>query len=206
MRRDPISLGSDRLLLCEGKSTILVLGPLGRRHEIQGFQPLDFGSKDNFENFLRDVVLLPGFATQVHTIGVVRDAETDAKAAFASVRNALLTLDLPAPDAPGQIAKGNKRVGVFIMPDNMEPGMIETLCMQSVDADPAFVCIDQFFKCLDEHMPNGPSNRDKARAQAFLATRRDVDYHIGRAADRGVWNLDHEAFVPLVDFLRELAN
>lgn len=205
MSRDPVNIGSDRLLLCEGKTTLLVLGPFCRKREIQGFQPLDFGSKDNFGNFLKDVAILPGFAAQVHTIAVVRDAEHDAMAAFASVRQALIDAHLPAPHAPGEIAEDGRRVGVFIMPDNETPGMIETLCMRSVASDPAFPCIEEFFECVARQTGAPPSNMHKARAQAFLATRHDIDYHVGRAADAGVWNFEHESFGSLENFLRRLA-
>src|SRR5438874_433342 len=125
MARDPVKIGSSRLLLCEGKSTLLIIGPLGRKYEIQGFQPFDFGSKDNFGNFLRDVTLLPGFVDQVHTLAIVRDAEKDVGGAFMSVCDALRALKLPTPTVPGDIVSDGVRVGVFILPDNTESGMIE---------------------------------------------------------------------------------
>ncbi|HKP05120.1 MAG TPA: DUF3226 domain-containing protein [Chthoniobacterales bacterium] len=205
MSQDPINISSERLLLCEGKTTLLVLGPFCRKMDIQGFQPLDFGSKDNFGNFLKDVTILPGFEAQVHTLAVVRDAEHDAAAAFASVRHALIEVGLPAPNAPGEVAGDDRRVGVFIVPDNADSGMIETLCLRSVASDPAFSCLDEFFECVFQRVGMPPSNMHKARAQAFLATRQKVDYHVGRAADAGVWNFEHEAFAPLEKFLRGLA-
>lgn len=205
MGKDPIKIDSDRLLLCEGKTTGLVLGPLGRHFEIQGFQPFDFGSKDNFGNFLEDLKVLPGFETRVRTLAIVRDAEDDAVGAFASVRTSLLASNLPAPEAGGKIAIGPLRVGVFIVPDNASPGMIETLCMQSVEDDPAFGCVVSLFECVLRQTGELPTNLHKARAQAFLATRTKVDYHVGRAADEGVWNFKHQVFAPLVEFLKTLA-
>jgi len=202
---DPIKIDSDRLLLCEGKATLLVLGPLCRHFEIRGFQPIDFGSKDNFRKFMEDVTLLPGFASRVQTVGIVRDAETSSAAAFTAVREALAALSIPAPSAPGEIVAGPPRVGVFILPDNTGDGMIETLCVRSVEEDPAFACLNIFFECVRERLGSLPSNIHKARAQAFLATRREVEYHVGRAADRGVWNFRHDVFEPLVTFLRGLA-
>jgi uncharacterized protein DUF3226 len=202
---DPIKIDSDRLLLCEGKTTLLVLGPLCRHFGIQGFQFFDFGSKDNFRNFLRDIRILPGFAARVHTVGVVRDGESDANAAFESVRAALAEAAFPVPDAPGAIVHNELQVGVFIVPDNENSGMVETLCMRSVEADPAFGCVDDFFECVNSRVGAVPANMHKARAQTFLATRREVDYHVGRAADNGVWNFEHEAFAKLTGFLKQLA-
>jgi hypothetical protein len=203
MAQDPIKIELDRLLLCEGKTTRLVLGPLCRHFEIQGFQPFDFGSKDNFGNFLEDIKVLPGFAG-VKAIAVVRDAEDDANAAFASVRNSLLEANLPVPEKAGGIAPESPHVGVFLVPDNTSPGMIETLCMLSVGADPAFSCVEKFFACVSERATAHPTNLHKAHAQAFLATRPKVEYHVGRAADDGVWDFNHAAFAPLVQFLRQL--
>jgi len=203
---DPIKIDSDRLLLCEGKTIKLVLGPLCGGFEIQGFQPLDFGSKDNFRNFLEDVSLLPGFAEKVKTVAIIRDAETNAAAMFKSTCEALSSFGLPFPRAPGEITDGPPAVGIFIVPDNKADGMIETLCLRSVDNDPAFPCLDQFFECVKGRLKELPSNMHKARAQTFLATRKEVDYHVGRAADNGVWPFDHEAFAEVRDFLAKLAN
>jgi hypothetical protein len=205
MATDPIKIDSERLLLCEGKTTNLVLGPLLRRYEIRGFQPIDFGSKDHFSDFIQDLRLVPGFSVGVKSIAIVRDAETEAPNAFASVRRSLLAAGLPSPDAAGKTVDGPPQVGVFIVPDNASPGMIETLCMQSVEDDPAVGCVREFFDCVADRAGRRPANIHKARAQAFLATLETVDYHVGRAADRGSWNFDHRAFGPLIEFLRRLA-
>src|SRR5438874_1055806 len=110
--RDPIKIDSERLLLCEGKTTLLVLGPLGRHFNIQGFQPIDFGGKDDFGNFLRDIKILPGFESRVSTLAIVRDAETNVNSAFDSVRNELHAAGLPVPEAAGGIVHNGLRVGV----------------------------------------------------------------------------------------------
>lgn len=175
---DPIKIDSDRLLLCEGKTTLLVLGPLCRSFEIQGFQPINFGSKDDFRSFLEDIKVLPGFADRVRSIAVVRDAETDPDATFRSARDSLLAAGLPAPEAPGSLTVNQPRVGLFLVPDNASPGMIETLCMRSIASDPAVECVEQFFACIETRLRDGPSNMHKAQAQAFLATRPQLDYHV----------------------------
>ncbi len=207
--QDPQKIDRERLLLCEGKATRLVLGPLLRCFKIQGFQPFDFGGKDDLKSFLADLKVLPGFSTRVRTIAIVRDAEELAAGALRNVQDALRANGLPVPEQAGStgIISGPPRVGVFLMPDNQTEGMLETLCMRSVSDDPASACVEEFFRCVNERVPNPPRHLQihKARAQAFLATRETVECHVGRAADDGVWNFHHAAFAPLTGFLRAMA-
>jgi hypothetical protein len=204
---DPVGIDSERLLLCEGKATLLVLGPLLRHFEILGFQLFDFGGTSNLKRFLSALRKLPRFDTLVRTVAIVRDAEQSASQALAQVQNALRTNQLPVPEVAGTsgIAKGFLSAGVFLLPDNERPGMLETLCMDSVDADPASQCVEQFFDCVKRRVEFPPRNIHKARAQAFLASREIVDYQVGWAADNGVWNFNHPCFAPLAEFLRAMA-
>ena len=45
----------------------------------------------------------------------------------------------------------------------------------------------------------------KARARAYLATKRDPHLSVGVAAKRGYWQLDHPVLQPLRGFLQNLA-
>jgi hypothetical protein len=63
-----------------------------------------------------------------------------------------------------------------MLPNGKQPGMIETLCVESVRADPAFECVEAFFRCVETKgiaLPSGPIAA-KSYAQAFLATRPEV--------------------------------
>ena len=67
-------------------------------------------------------------------------------------------------------------------------------------------CIDRYFECIEESDTTGPRQvwQSKARLHAFLASRDRPDLRIGEAADRGIWQLDSEAFTPLKDLLQLL--
>lgn len=88
------------------------------------------------------------------------------------------------------------------MPDGVGEGMLETLCLASVSSDPAMACVDSYFECL-EHASIRPSNRDKARIHAWLASREKPDTRVGEAAAAGYWNFADAAFARLWQFLRE---
>ena len=82
--------------------------------------------------------------------------------------------------------------------------MIETLCLQSVAADPAMPCVEAFFRCLEDSGHPLPSNLEKARTHAFLATRPKSDLPMWTAAQKDYWDWSHAAFSPLETFLRGL--
>jgi hypothetical protein len=146
----------------------------------------------------------PDFARLVTSVGVVRDAENDAVAALQSVTDALTAAGLtPARTPP-------IRTSVFILPDNKSPGTIETLCMEAVKSEPtlanAYGCVEEFFACLGRNQVALPSDPilAKNRAQAYLATRQEVQMFPGIAAYRDYWPWANAVFQPLIQFLRAL--
>ena len=148
---------------------------------------------------------MPGYDHPVRGLAIVLDAETDAAATFQGVRDALIAANLPTPETAGGIAPGTLRLGVFLVPDNQSPGKIETLCLNSVQNDPAWPCLDIFFNCIRDRGGHWPENMDKARAQAFLATRPKPALPVGLAALEGYWDFTSAAFAPLTAFLRQVA-
>ena len=150
----------------------------------------DFRGKDQLPSFLKALKATPGFA-QVTSLGIVRDAEDD-QAPFQSVCTALTNAGLPTPKLPEVFVGENLRVGVFILPDNTTAGMLETLCLQSVVDDPVMPCIEKYFECIQEQLPPEelPRVMEKARVQAFLASRHESELLLGQAAHRGHWAWD----------------
>jgi len=88
--------------------------------------------------------------------------------------------------------------------------MIETLCMTGVKNEPtvsgAYACVEEFFVCLGKNKISlpGPPKLAKNHAQAFLATRQDIQLFPGLAAYYGHWPLDNAVFDPLKKFLQAL--
>lgn len=193
----PVPVSLSKVLLVEGSTpthffeALLVHLGLNEQVEVR-----DFGGAQELRAFVRTLASTSEFRRLVDSLGVVRDAETDAKAARQSVDDALAATGLPE----------GVQTSVFILPDNKRPGMIETLCVESVRQDPVFGCVEDFFKCVRKQgvdLPGGPRDA-KHHAQAFLATRKCVQLFPGLAAYRGYWPWGSPAFDGLKDFLKAL--
>src|SRR5205814_7104961 len=118
-------------------------------------------------------------------LGTTRDADDSAVQVFQSICVLLRNNGLPAPSAPGQIAVGPPRVGVFILPDNLRNGMLEDLCLDTVQADGAMSCVTDFFQCVLQKAGRQPSPLAKARVHAWLASQVVPDLRLGEAAEKG---------------------
>jgi hypothetical protein len=77
------------------------------------------------------LVRMPGFS-DVDVLVVIRDADEDANAAFASIRDSLRKEGFELPENINQFSYGKPKIGIFIMPGNSDTGMLEDLCLETV--------------------------------------------------------------------------
>ena len=109
----------------------------------------NYGGITQLASFLRTLASTTAFQERVKSVGIIRDAEEDPFASRRSVDDAIEFAKIPA----------GVSVKVAILPDNSTPGMIETLCLRSVETNPVFECISQFMACAEEKgvvFPKGP--------------------------------------------------
>lgn len=168
-------------------------------------QVLDVAGKDNFKKEMPLLKKATGF-NDLEAIGIIRDADDSFENAFKSVINVLEKIeDLKVPKKPGEFSQGNPKVGVFIMPDNSHPGMLEDLCLETVKDTEEMKCVKQFLDCAKQ-LENPPKEKDipKAQVQTFLAVMPDVPNSVGRGAQKKLWNFDAAELKPLKDFLSQL--
>ena len=166
-------------------------------------QICNFEGVDQLRSFLAAFVKMPNF-NSVTSIGVVRDAEASEDAAFRSVQSSLRNVDLPVPEGVARPVGGDPRVAVLILPGDGNSGMLETVLCRTFVGEDTSRCIDDFFQCVEELPDLAIRNSDKARAFAYLATKRSPHHSVGVAAKAGVWDLDHAAFDDIRDFLNGL--
>jgi hypothetical protein len=165
---------------------------------------LDFGGVSELPGKLQRIATDPLFRATGLSLAIVRDAEKDARGAFQSVCHSLTRYGLPPPGSPGIWTESKPSVGVFVLPDNVRPGMIETLCAESLGENPlgetSLAHADTF---LDQVSAAGhpTSNRTKARLHATLAAWDLPDPRVGAAARAKAFDWNAAAFSPLAKFL-----
>lgn len=193
---DPIQL------LVEGNDGRNFFEALRDRLALSGMQIHNYGGVADLPKFLRGFPGTSNFS-QVRRIGIVRDAEKSADSAFQGVQSALRKAKLPAPSKGSLFAEGHPQTGVLILPQDGS-GMLETVLSQSFAGTPVDSCIDEFFRCVKSEVGDETRHPEKARAHAYLATMPEPHVSVGVAAKKKYWNLDHEAFRPIRDFLQAL--
>lgn len=68
-------------------------------------------------------------------------------------------------------------------------------------------CVQSFMTCLTQAeipLPDTPAQRDKARLQAFLASRQKPGLRLGEAAEKGDLPFNLPAFASLPSFCEQL--
>lgn len=208
---EPKTITHPKVLVVEGRVAEVFFEAMLKHLGLEGsIQIQNFGGITELKGFLRALKNTPGTSDfilgfrGVTSLGIVRDAEGNATTAFQSVCGALSNAALAVPNRPLVVAGESPKVTVLILPDGENPGMLETLCLQSVSDDPVIECIEQYFECVKERTGALPDNMDKARAHAFLASRPRPDLQVGRAAHCGYWPWDSAAFDQVEQFLLEL--
>jgi hypothetical protein len=193
-----------KILLVEGKDAFYFFKALLRCMDLlEQIEIRNFGGIQDLTRYLKTLTISPGFI-QITSLGIVRDAEVDARAAFHSVCNSLNHVGLRAPLEPNSLSTGEPSTAIFILPDCFSPGMLESLCLKAVQDDPAFACIDNYFECLKARRSDPPGNIPKAQIQVFLASRERPGLLLGEAAQKGYWPWNSSVFDPLKHFILAL--
>jgi hypothetical protein len=197
-------------VLVEGKTPEIffreMVEHLGSKDRIQ---VRDYEGINSLTAYLKTFANLEDFKEKETSLGVIRDAEDKpADAAFQSVCQSLKAVGIEPPQKPGEVQPQSFKVGVFILPNCQDPGMLETVCLQFVAQAHAkeLGCINRYFECLSgKDIGVSPSNVDKAKTWAFLSAKGSFDPQVGRAAQAKVWDWENRVFEPLRDFLNALS-
>lgn len=192
-----------KLLLVEGRDEFNFFSALINHLQLQSIEVRIYEGKSNLRIALQTLLSALGFEN-VESVGIVRDADENAGAAFQSVCSSLSNANLPVPDAPLVLTSGRPQIAVMIMPPGANRGMLEDLCLSALRDEPAMLCVDQYFQCLEAQMENLPPNESKARVHAFLASRERPDLRLGEAALGGYLPWDSPAFEPVKQFISRL--
>lgn len=201
------TIDKEKILAVEGQDEKNFFTALLKHIDIPAseFAIHDIGGKDQFKHKLPALVKVSGFFETVKTLVVIRDAEDNADTTFESIKDILKKQNLEPPGQKNQFSEGNPKVGIFIMPGNYDKGMLEDLCLKTVENHPGMKCVEAFIDCVSG-LESPPKNIAKAKVQAFLAAMPNIANCIGIGAQKGYWDFDSEALKDLKSFLSNILN
>jgi hypothetical protein len=186
----------DRLLVVEGPDDKHVFLAILNRHR---FEPkFDIRDEGGFENLLArlSIRLKPG--TDAERIGIVVDADANARVRWQSLKERLSRAGYGAvpdePDPAGSIVDHEilPRVGVWIMPNNALPGMIEDYLTFLIPAGD--VLFERANRCISdipvEERRFADVHSTKALIHTWLAWQEDPGTPLGLAITKRYFESD----------------
>lgn len=207
-RERRIEISQDLLLLVEGRDEFNLFKRLIEScfSYTPGVQIMDIGGKTTLGRSLKTIRTAALSRPSLRSIGIVRDADTDAADSFKSVCDSVRQAGYAPPTAHADFSDASPSIGIFIVPDGNEPGAIETICRRSVQDDEAARCVDAYMECLETHNALKSNNPDKTFTHAYLAATSDPVARVGEGALQGAWNFQSPAFANLRTFIHDLAS
>lgn len=189
-----------KILAVEGRDEYNFFCALLKHMRIKNFEIHDVAGKTQYKEKLPLLIKSSGFFNNAKVFAVIRDADTDCDQAFNSIKNIIEESGLTPPSHINSFSDGNPRVGIFILPGNSEKGMLEDLCLKTVENKPAMNCVNGFWECA-KNLPQKPKNASKAKAQAYLAAMPEIVGSVGLGALNDYWNFNSPCLDELKKFL-----
>ena len=206
-----------RLLLVEGKDDKYVVIHLCRAHginpafDIEEPSAEDGGDDQGGVQRLLDQVPVRLKGSDMERLGVLLDADQDLQSRWAQLRDRLRRAgyeevpEQPAPEGTVvdlQHELGSVRLGVWIMPDNRVPGMLEDFLAFLVPAgDSMMPRVDQFIASIPKE-DRRFSNVSKARIHSYLAIQKEPGKPLGLSITYRYLDAQSEFVYPFLNWLR----
>jgi len=201
---NPLIIKKEKFLIVEGRDDEEFFGTYLEKLKIIDVQVAGIGGKTRIRAILKALRTDPLF-NRVTSLGIIRDADDNYDAAFQSIQNGLKDAGLPIPRNALIQTKTSPKVTVMILPSKGLSGALEDICLESVKDNPAMLCVDDYFKCLEaKGVYKSKEHLAKAKVRVFLSSCKDPTLSLGIAAKKGVWPLDSVLFKGIKEFLQSL--
>lgn len=165
----------ERVLVVEGPDDKAVVLQILQRHgvELHGRAP-EVIAADGFGGVLKEVRVR---ARSTPRLGVVIDADQPEDRRWEQLRAALREVDVELPDAPAETgwddagwpSRPDWRLGVWVMPDNVSPGMLENF-MAALVPEHGRGCWGYADQVTTEARGHGAVYHERHRSKAVLHT------------------------------------
>lgn len=207
----PTPIKKQKLLLVEGKDEVNFFEALLKKLQRDEIQVYDCGGNIKFKTEFPLLTKLDGFSN-LTSYAIVQDGDQDAVAALQRVQYVLKEYNQPTPNTAEEFSKTIPSVGIFIMPGDGESGMLEDLCLKSIQDTALLGCVSSYVDALSvtfQHDASDsefgrPPSRSKALSLAALAATKGPRNQLGLAALAGYFDFEHQAFIRLLTFIEQL--
>lgn len=194
--RGPVRPGC--LLFAEGDSEALFLERwlLTIQCDSNDIAVICFKGGDNLETVFKNFSSEENFA-YIERFGFFLDAEGNSASQKATMVSTLLKKFSIIPNGhnvrAGQLSQvGNKRIALFVSPDNASSGYIEHTVMNEILTDNLYPCIEAFRKCVEQTSGNPVS--PKSLVQAYIGAYKPGLCGTGRGFHSDVLKVMHDAY------------
>jgi len=214
-RKPPLSK-PQQLLLVEGKNDQHVIWALCEQYnlpetfsvEVPG-KEIDRGGIDAILESLKLRIKQP----KLQTLGIVVDADQDLLARWQAVRNRLMESGyqtipkVPSPDGGVYTQPDKPKIGVWLMPDNQLPGMLEDFVAHLIPSDDSLrpkaeTILDEIEQLeLNRYTP---IHHPKALIHTWLAWQETPGMPMGQAITAQVLSYNAEIANKFVEWLKRL--
>lgn len=204
-------------MIVEGRDDLYAIAQLLGHHidwpNGRGNEPLDIRDGKSVDEILdRDSLSLMFKQSGLECLSVVLDADTDHEARWARLRPLIAPMCENLPEVlPAEglitVCPSGLRFGVWIMPDNMSAGMLETFLTYLIPDDGA-ACWGYTQEVVDGGPARGSAYRevhkDKARIHTWLALQDPPGERFGNAVVKRILDPHSERCQPFIKWCREL--
>lgn len=201
--------GPQNVLLVEGRDDKHVFYSLLQHYGIP--DQFEIRDADGIEQ-LKDAFTAGLVSSELKLLGVVVDADSDLTARWLSLRNTMVNAGYKAvpmiPDTNGTIVKqqGKITIGIWLMPDNILPGMIEDFIKFLVPEDDVLwpIAEDVVQRVIETDRKFRPSYKSKAYLHTWLAWQEEPGGPMRRAITKRYLNADASHAQQLIAWIRQL--
>jgi len=168
-----LSSDANKILLTEGDTDCHVIASLCSHYKLEKdlFGFFSCGSYTKVLKKANALLSLDG-EQKKQTIGIVLDADTSVASRWQAIKNKLKDYEYPIPDKPnigGTILNYSSlpRLGIWLMPNNIDVGMLEDFCLLLVEENKKAVadeCINIAIK------KNATTFKEVHKAKALIHT------------------------------------
>ena len=198
-----------RLLLVEGKDDFHVISALCEVNELpENFSIFDCGSDEEVFNALRALL---SRADPPETVGVVLDADEKVESRWQSIRGKLQHSPYRLPDVPDpggtivEVVEDLPRLGFWLMPNNVDPGMLEDFCRQLAPDDAIAFAEDCVTQAREKSFATfRDAHRSKAVVHTYLAWQDEPGKPLGQSIAARVLQPKTAIAATFADWLRAL--